>query len=98
MASPRPITSQYVIDMIERSAGSFDIAKYPTNELLDFNKNDIVRCSYLNKSLYRVLGYYMGKVTITKIDLNDDIYHISPQYLIKQKVNKDAVRVLFDGN
>lgn len=96
MASLKPITSQDVIDTIERIGGD-QLSSYP-NKLEDFDTNDIVKCSYFNKTLFKVLGYYMDKVTITKIDLNEDIYHISPQYLIKQKVNKDAVRVLFDGN
>lgn len=60
----------------------------------DFLAGDIVKCSYMS-NLYEVVGHWHDKVTITKIDYNEDIVQVSPKYLKKETVNREAVRVLY---
>lgn len=90
------LTKQGIINSFEALADKLDIEIIKNNKLEDFITGDVVKCTYFNNNLYRVLGHYQDKVTITKVDLRDDILHVNPMFLKKQQVNKDAIRVLFD--
>lgn len=88
-----------VIPTIEKYIRSNDkfLKQFSTNNRLeDFKEEDIVRCTFA-KGLYKVksLNQEKSKLSLYSIDLSEDFYEISPEFVEKLDLDDKMVKVLY---
>lgn len=102
MARMKELASEtYAISIVEeyiRKSNEWNKQLNTQAKYEDFNKEDIVKCTFL-KGLFRIVGPSLleddGRITIQNVDHESRYFVVSPDFLKKVKVSDKMLRVLY---
>lgn len=104
MANNLVIDEEYIATITEsyiKSSEKLTKLFSTDNHACDFKCGDVVKCTYL-KGLYKVMGpnnEHRGiqRVNIYPIDMSKEFFPVRPQFLKKEEVRDDTIKVLYES-